>query len=585
MNRMISKSLDVRLIEVLAVSPFCTREEVGCLGGLDDNIVRNGLERLFRAGKADRVGHIRLRRRRVWRYFLTGTGVLELARQQGIDVDAVLADMPVSREWGRILAQRLDIVEVAYRLAMLAGSSGEPMRWQWRRRGWMDGHLVVGPSRYIAVSRVGSSVPRKTVRSRMGSMVEDSKNGLIRAALLIAPSETDMGWMQRWCAVNAGDAYMWLMTEDLLFQGDIDSRMLSRPSPTGLIHQSIGWLLPKIRPLNEKRLKDTLSTEPRRRVSLPPEQGEVGGKWKADLLPSMLKGAEKALLDVVMDWPLLTSRQSMMLSGLSERACTGAKRRLQREGLLLPVRIQGEGGSRERLCLTDEGLRLVAWRDRTTLSGLKKRWGVETGRDDAQFGLRGAKLRGEVIKRLVRHKMHTEGLYRVAALIADSCRRERRVELSEMMPEHRSGRWLTFGTGEQRRTRGVRPDASGIIKMGKWVSPFLLEYEERAVTPATMEERLRPYRNYYEKLFEYEAGHAIVATLIIYRDPAAASRFVRHCEQRASMGRFFYGSRIPLGVSSIGDIEEYGVFGQSWLIPGSLDAGRLGLKEVLRGVE
>ena len=130
--RMPRKTSDARLIEVLAALPFCTREEVGCLAGLDDNIVRNGLERLFRAGKADRVGHIRLRRRRVWRYFLTGTGVLELARQRSIDVAVVLADMPVSREWGRILAQRLDIVEVAYRLAILAGSSGEPVRWQWR---------------------------------------------------------------------------------------------------------------------------------------------------------------------------------------------------------------------------------------------------------------------------------------------------------------------------------------------------------------------------------------------------------------------------------------------------------------------
>ena len=103
-------------------------------------------------------------------------------------VEQALDDLPLSAEWRRLLLQRLDTAEVYYRLASVATEvSGSRCRWHWRRRGWLDGTLEVGPKRYVRVCRIGSALSRKVILSRMGSMMEMWQDKLVDTALFVVP--------------------------------------------------------------------------------------------------------------------------------------------------------------------------------------------------------------------------------------------------------------------------------------------------------------------------------------------------------------------------------------------------------------
>ena len=66
--------------------------------------------------------------------------------------------------------------------------------------------------------------------------------------------------------------------------------------------------------------------------------------------------------------------------------------------------------------------------------------------------------------------------------------------------------------------RSVHPDAFGILRRGRTTWPFFLEWERRAVRPATMAERLAPYLRYYSSRRPLDDHGAQPAVLVVFDD-------------------------------------------------------------------
>ena len=93
--------------------------------------------------------------------------------------------------------------------------------------------------------------------------------------------------------------------------------------------------------------------------------------------------------------------------------------------------------------------------------------------------------------------------------------------------------------------------------------PFFLEWERRAVRPATMSQRLAPYLRYYSSHRPTDDHGARPDVLVVFDDDIAATHFLRVAarEMRAA------GVTVPLWVSHREAIDALGPLGRAWRTP------------------
>ena len=569
-----------RILDMIGDMPFLTRGEFAVLCGLTDGEARHGLRSLLQKGLLDRTGQARRKVVRTQRWYLTRSGIVELARRRGMTVEQALDDLPLSAEWRRLLLQRLDTAEVYYRLASVATEvSGSRCRWHWRRRGWLDGTLEVGPKRYVRVCRIGSALSRKVILSRMGSMMEMWQDKLVDTALFVVPGHTQARLMEQWLRVKGRGVYTWLVTEPDLFEADIRDEIWRRPLDYRTQVHPISQMLSNVGVRDDEENDDFIRLEMRKRRSLP-GRGIVPRGRQADLLPATLTKGPKDLVDLIADWPLMGTEDLMRMLGVSRYGMRRSASSLLESGLAHSFRITAAGPRTRavgtRICLSEVGLRLLSWRDRTKLNGLRARWGVTPDEEgDSEFGINGYRLAGGRVRQLAQQLRHTDGVHHFVSLLAEACRQSEDAELEEVLPPHRSERWFEI----REQSYGVRPDASGVIRTRRGQVPFLLEYEERAITPAAASSRLDPYRRYFDAVTRIEDWGSYPVVLVVFGDVEAASRFARHCARNLTAPRTFTGARLPLYVGSIDDLLRTGILGASWLQPADLSQGRTSLCE------
>ena len=562
-----------RILDLIGAMPFLSRGELAALGGLGDGEARHGLDRLLNGGLVDRVGHARIGNVRTRRWCLTGKGVSELASLRGVDTDELLEELPVSAEWRRTLLRRLDAAETFYRLAALAAVvSGRRCRWHWRGSGWLDGTLEVGPGRYVRVCRIGSALLRRSALHRLGGMVRMWEDGHVDTALIVVPGHTQARLAERWLRANAAGVFAWVVTEPELAGAGPQERIWRRPAEYRTQVHALSQMLSGVGEREGETGDVPDHTGRRGHRSLPGENMVPGGR-QADLLPATLTKGQKDLLDLVADWPLMGREDLARMLGVSRHGMRRSAGELVRHGLAhsLKLTAAGERNSVPRMCPGDAGLRLLSWRDRTQLHALRNRWGVAP--DDAgdpEFGTGGLRLAGGRLRQLARQLRHTDGVHRFVSRLAEACRQSDDAALVEVLPAHRSERWFEIGGTHY----GVRPDASGVIDAGRGNVPFLLEYEERATTPAATSSRLDPYRRYFDVVTRVEDWGRHPVVLVLFAETGAASRFAAHCATNLSVPRTFTGARLPLYVSSAEDLLRSGILGENWLAPLDLAAGR-----------
>ena len=230
-------------------------------------------------------------------------------------------------------------------------------------------------------------------------------------------------------------------------------------------------------------------------------------------------------------------------------------------GLVSPVPIDGH----RRLALGQEGLALLARRDRVSVAAAFRRWSVEPMDGETPSSWRD--VPGARTRPLGRAIDHTQAVHRFMAALARQAKRTPGCRVSQLSPPHHAARHFRHGAA----LRSIHPDGFGVVQAGNRAWPFFLEWERRALHPSAMAARLAPYLRYYSSNRPLDDHGERPLVLIVFEDYLAEANFLGVA--RREMART--GVNVPLWVSSQEALEKAGPFWAAWRNPDVLQPARI----------
>ena len=508
------------------------------------------------------------------RWRLTGTGIGVFAEHKGMTVREALRVWPLSAQWERSLLRRLHTVGLCYRIALeaLRVEPGMPV-WRWERSDVYDAFMTLASGRTFGICRMGPSLSVKSIASRVRSLSVLNYHDYASSAAIITPGPIEQNNLVR----RLERTYMNLAvgTEEKVLRG---------------VPGEPAWRTPLYRPLDDFPLdgfinaSDVRPIPPRRRKpkrASMPKGNDALGPESPELATSRLGEAGMLLLDTASNWPLIDEERAREMTGFSSSWYREQRALLVRNGMLARVRMTARSrmtGGR-RLVLTDDGLRLVTWRDRTTLSDLTRGWRISPSeKDDAKGPIEGHVINGTKLRVAAREIGHTDALQELACLIQESCRDDPEWSIEQILPTHRWERWFYYNN----RRYGIRPDATALLSYRERQVALLIEYEQRAMTPKRMLEKVTRYRRYFGSLDTGLDFTSPPVAVIVFPDTASASRFVVHLSRSVVTPRSGRASRFRVLASSLDDIHVHKFTGEAWLNPMHIDSGRATLAESVK---
>ena len=171
--RPLRRNLEDALL-LLCAAPLATVDELARFGRLPASTLRERLDRLVERGLADSMSHhlSALGTRPQRRYFPTDKGVTAAGMAtQGRR--HMLTAYPVSKQWFRLLAERLDAVAALYRVAAMiadADPNRDTIRVDHHRHGPYDMLLTMSGGLTVGVIRQGPMLPGANLRYRLRSI-------------------------------------------------------------------------------------------------------------------------------------------------------------------------------------------------------------------------------------------------------------------------------------------------------------------------------------------------------------------------------------------------------------------------------
>ena len=518
----------------LADMPFLDRLELAALSGWSRGAVYDAVARLEREGMVAAVPHASPLVPPTRRHALTAAGVDRLAELDAVSPEEPLFLLPVSRQWRRGLLERLDAVAAVYRLASAIGQVFHPLVFRWYRAMPLDAAVVLPSGRSLAVVRQGSTADRTAFAKRIWRLGQLPPTS---AVLMLAPDEVRLRQARRMAAALPGPVFLALESDAASAgAGAAVWRTPSGPAPldlqTALAHTGPPRSWPLRRPPQRAALPDTLDQD-------------------ADcLLPSRLKPVEKRAVDLLADWPWLSPRHLGALLGVKRTRLSQVTKRLAELDLLVDVAVDGQ----RRLALSDRGLVMQARRDRTSVGDARKRWSAALLDSGAPLDWRN--VAGARTRQLLRNAEHTAAVHAFVAALARQARSRSR-EIVQLDPPRRASRYFRH----QGTLRSVHPDAFGIVRRGGDTRPFFLEWERRAVRPATMAARVAPYLRYYATPRPTDDHGSQPLVLVVFDDPIALTHFLEVAAREMDRARV----RVPLLASHRALVESAGPLGRAWI--------------------
>ena len=523
------------LLAVLAEMPFLDRLELAAVTGWSRGAVYRGVGKLVQWGRAASAPHAAGVIARTRRYHITADGLRRLAEIEESSVEELLRRYPVSHRWRRILLERLDGLAAVYRLAATAASLEHPIRFRWYRAEPLDAGITLPGGRTLGILRMGRTADRTGFAKRVWRLGQGPLPGL---SLVLIPDEVRLRHARRLLARTPVNALL-ALESDAALAGP--GHRIWHPT-AGNAALDLHYALARRRPGGELPQEEPLA-----QAALPTDGDNAGHS-----LSAMLRPAEKRVLDLLADWPWLSRRELAALLDVSEPRVSQLAASLEGHGQV--TRPKGAGG---RMALTDMGLATLARRDRASVSAARKRFSVNP--IDAARPMDWRNVSGGRSRQLLRNLGHTVAVHGFIANLAAQAR-SLGWETAQLDPPHRASRHFRHGD----RLRAVHPDASGLLRRGREAWAFFLEWERRAVRPATMSQRLAPYLRYYSTSGPTD-DHGIRAdVLVVFDDDIAAGHFLRLAEREMKQA----GTHVPLWVSHQAALRTLGPLGRAWQTPG-----------------
>ena len=190
------RSLPRRLREALLAlweMPFASVDELSRIRRVPASTLRGRLAQLRERGLADARPHrlAALGSRPQQRYFPTAGGVAALGDTTSDNVPRLY---PVSRQWFRLLAERLDAVAAIYRLAALVADADperDPLRVDHYRQGPYDAFIMLSGGRSLGVVRQGPMLTAASLRYRIRTIERLAVGERPLVTLVVTDSDQD----------------------------------------------------------------------------------------------------------------------------------------------------------------------------------------------------------------------------------------------------------------------------------------------------------------------------------------------------------------------------------------------------------
>ncbi len=535
---------DAETLEVLCHTPFATVGELSAFIRLPANTIRERLVRLLKRGLAESRAH-RLQilgARPQQRFVPTREGVVAAAGGE-TRCERLLGLYPVSRQWFRVLAERLDSVALLYRVAEMIAElrAGEsPVAVEHCRSGPYDLLLRMSGGS-IGLVRQGPMLSHASLRYRIRTIerMDVGKRPLV--TLILVDSEQDMRRVLRTIADPSlhRQTFVAVMGEVMVGKGRYEvwqqggygfaSTPTLKPEaslPSIVKHvQRLGEAYPKINGSRTRR------SAPAIRASLPDATTQL-----ERALSLILSRAEKQVLDLLANWPFCSAEQlAGLMGGVSKRQANHVLRSLRDRGLV----------QREELgyALSDKGLTYLARRDRASVGPTLDRW---TPLRDEQGYI------GSALQTMANQHRHQAGITEFCANLSAEAARSPDHEILDLLPTHRSQ--ISY---EHSGTRYMLyPDASFQLRTGEEWQWCLLEFERRATTPKRVPERLRAYQRYFQSDYiRPDHSGQLPLVLFVFESEQAETTFLDTAEQV---------SPAPFLSTHLGALSEHGILGRSW---------------------
>ena len=551
---------------LLCAAPLATVKELARLSRIPASTLRDRLERLVKLDLADSVAHSlnSLGPRPQRRYFPTERGIRAGARIEN-GIKRFLSEYPVSRQWFRLLTERLDAVAVLYHVAALIADTdpwGEPVRVDHYRQGPYDLLVTLSEGRSVGIVRQGATLSSPNLRYRLRTIENLPWGQRPVATLVLTCSDQANRRAVRTLGSPTEHRAFFVATEGEQLAGGHQAvvwqqcgngmGMQVRIAPDSSLDGIVGWM---------GRMLDNRDADRRRHGVQPERQPKPDpdtlypGHLRAAIpeLPEQVKsalavqlsGAEKETLDLLAAWPLCTTEQLMgLMGGVTRRRANQVVQSLTGHSL---VRTR-----EQRHVLSDDGLRCLARRDRAAVRMALGRWSARLRRRS-----RGTApvIAGTALRTLSSQLSHQDAITGFAARLTAETARSRDCELLELLPTSRS----SIGYHYHGQDYVVHPDASFLLCCRGDCRPYFLEVERRAVTPKRVRARLKNYRRYLASGWpERDHGGLPPLLLFVFETPEAEAAFVSAAGTR---------HRLPLFTSDLELFEERGVSGEVWRPP------------------
>ena len=553
--RHLRQSLEEALL-LLCATPLATVEALSRFGRVPASTLRDRLKKLTERGLVDSVPHHLsvLGSRPQRRYFPTEKGVTAGGMATKGE-SHMLRSYPVSKQWFRLLAERLDAVAVLHRVAAMVADAdphGDPVRVDHYRNGPYDMLITLSGGRSIGLIRQGPALPTSRLRYRLRSIerLDSDETPFVTLVLTHADQAT------RRAIRSLGDPSehrrTFVVTEGELLAGD----------HTGVVWQQCGSGLGEAVRIDAdaslagilawaERLLDSsysfLRDKPKPKPSsLYPSDAQASMPEPTEqLTPALsvrLTRAEKDALDLLAAWPLCTREQlAGLMGGVTLRRVNQVLRSLSQRGLVRtdePLHM-----------LTDEGLTYLARRDRAAVGLTLERWSAEPLYLNADI------YAGTAVRALASQLRHHAGVIDFAAGLSAEVARSPDHDMFDLLPTSRS----SIGYRYDWTTYVIHPDTSFTLEYkGRW-RPYLLEFERRATTPKRARARLKSYQRYFDTEWaERDHGGRLPRVLFVFESTDSEKAFLDVADTVEG---------VPIITSNTKTLAKRGILGNSWILP------------------
>ena len=540
---------------LLCTAPLTTVDELSRISRVPASTLREQLEKLAKRELVSSVPHHLsiLGARPKLRYFPTEQGVIA----GGVATKGqahMLRAYPVSKQWFRLLAERLDAVAVLYHVAAMvadADTHSDPVRADHYRRGPYDMLLTLSGGRSVGLLHQGPMLSTANLRYRLRSIerLGSSERPFVTLVLTHADQAT------RRAIRSLGDPSehhrTFVATEGELLAGDhrgvvwqqcgsgLGDDPPVRVSPDASLTGILAWM-DHLLDSSYSFLRDSPKPNP---GTLYPSGVQTSMPEPSQQLVSafgvQLTRADKDALDLLAAWPLCTREQlAGLMEGVTLRRVNQVLRSLSQHGL-----VRADGNLH---VLTDEGLTYLARRDRAAVGLTLDRWSAEPAYSNPDV------YAGTALRALASQLRHHAGVTGFAAALSTEVARSPRHDLFDLLPTSRS----SIGYRYDWTTYVILPDAAFTLEYrGRW-RPYLLEFERRATTPKRILDRLESYLRYFLSGWaERDHGGFLPRVLFVFDTPGNEDAFLGAADRLDGP---------PIITSNVETLVECGVLGYSW---------------------